>query len=109
MVDKKPNGNQSEERPASEVLLKVKEAEARARQKIEEARQKTSAELIRQATEEASKLAEKILAEARSQTVRIKNRSTPAGRKRGQGDKRKNRRREKESYWKQPRPILARR
>lgn len=42
MEDKKPNGSQSEGTQTPEVLLKVKEAEARARLKIEEARQKTS-------------------------------------------------------------------
>jgi len=57
---------------AWQALQKVKKAEERARQMVEEARSKTSPDIIRKAAEEAEELKKRIVAEARNQAEIIK-------------------------------------
>jgi len=54
------------------ALQKIKEAEERSRLLIDQARQKTSAQLMRKAAEEAEDLKKKILADARVRVEKLK-------------------------------------
>jgi vacuolar-type H+-ATPase subunit H len=63
---------QEKDNQAWAALQDVRKAEEQARLKVEEARQKTSLEIIRTATEKAEELKKKIIDEARRQADNLK-------------------------------------
>jgi len=72
MREKELKESEQNEKLAWEALQKVRMAEEKAHQMIEEARNKTSPEIIRKAVEEAEELKKSVLSEARKKAELLK-------------------------------------
>lgn len=72
MDEKEKTLNEEINNPAWQALRRVREAEEKARQMVEEARQKSFPEIIKRAGEEAEEIKRKILTESRNQAESIR-------------------------------------